>query len=98
MAFLCVACGDGGGSGAGGSGGSGAVSNDPGREVTGCFECEATEYCLIVSGATDVYHCATSDCELDCECFIADGQSRLEVCQTLYSCQEGGDILYCYED
>ena len=97
--FLCVAWGDSGGPGGGGGGGGGgsSVSNDPGREVAGCFDCEASEYCLVVSGATDVFHCATSDCNSDCQCMIEDGQSRLEVCNA-YSCQDASGILYCFEE
>lgn len=95
-ALVCAACGDSGGSGGSGGGGGGgsSVSNDPGREVEGCFDCEASEYCLVVSGDTDVFHCATSECGSDCECLIEDGKSRLEACK-IYSCQDGSGILYC---
>ncbi|NUP07042.1 MAG: hypothetical protein HOW73_13390 [Polyangiaceae bacterium] len=95
-AALVVGCGDDGGNGGGGEGGS-AVSNDPGRDVEGCFDCADTEYCLVVSGETEEFHCAETDCAADCACMIDDGQSRLAVCQA-YSCQEGGDILYCYDE
>jgi hypothetical protein len=93
--FICVACGDSGGSGGGGGGGS-AVSNDPGRDVDGCFDCEASEYCLVVSGDAEAFHCAKSECNNDCACMIDDGKSRLAVCEH-YSCQDGGGILYCFD-
>jgi len=78
-------------------GGDSGVSNDPGRSVAGCFDCAPSEYCLIVSGATDVPHCAAADCGTGCDCIIDDGQSRLESCREMYSCQAGSGILYCFE-
>jgi hypothetical protein len=97
--FICAACSDGGGSGgSGGSGGGGSnVSNDPGRDVKGCFDCDASEYCLVVSGASDAFHCAKSDCNDVCSCLIDDGESRLEICGTTSSCQDGSGILYCFD-
>ena len=93
--FICAGCGDGGGTGGSGGGGS-TVSNDPGRDVKGCFDCEASEYCLVVSGASEAFHCAKSGCNDDCTCLIKDGKSRLEVCGS-YSCQDGSGILYCFD-
>jgi hypothetical protein len=91
--LLMAACGD---SGTGDGGGD--VSNDPGREVEGCFDCTDTEYCLIISGAAgDKNHCAEAACGTECDCIIEDGGTRLEVCQTQYSCQDGSGLLYCFE-
>lgn len=88
-----AACGD--DSGAGGGG----VSNDPGREVEGCFDCTDAEYCLIVSGAEgEDIHCAEAACGVGCECIIEDGGKRLEVCGGQFSCQDDSGILYCFEE
>jgi hypothetical protein len=88
LALLCfAACGGGGGDG---------VSNDPGRPVSGCFDCASSEYCLILSGASDRTYCATSHCGVECACILADGKSRLAACQQS-SCQQGSGILYCFE-
>jgi hypothetical protein len=75
----------------------GGVSNDPGREVAGCFDCSDTEYCLVISGDSEKFHCAEASCGLGCDCIVDDGAARLEVCQTQYSCQDGSGILYCFE-
>jgi hypothetical protein len=87
-----AACGDDSADGA-------SVSNDPGREVAGCFDCTESEYCLIVSRADgEDIHCAEASCGVGCDCIIGDGGKRLEVCQTQYSCQDGSGILYCFDD
>lgn len=90
VVILCAlglwACGD-----------DGGVSNDPGREVAGCFDCSGDEYCIILKrGAGDSFSCATTDCGSDCACLIKDGQARLTACDN-YSCQDGAGILYCRE-
>lgn len=77
-------------------GGGGGVSNNPGRAVTGCFDCTEREYCLIVSGTADRNYCASASCGVGCDCIVDDGRSRLEVCEH-YSCQQGSAILYCFE-
>lgn len=93
MVASFAACGDDGGSGGGG------VSNDPGREVEGCFDCTEAEYCLIVSAESgEDIHCAEASCGIGCECIIDDGGSRLEVCGGMYSCQDDSGILYCFEE
>jgi hypothetical protein len=89
---LLAACGDDGGGSAGGD-----VSGDPGRAVEGCFDCTDAEYCLVISGATEEFHCAEADCGIECPCIIEDGGTRLEVCQAQFSCQDPGGILYCFE-
>lgn len=73
-------------------------TNDVGEPREGCFDCADTEYCIIESGETEAFYCVEPSCEIDCDCMTADAAERLEVCRTLWSCQEGGDIFYCYEE
>jgi|SRR5688572_4093680 len=94
LVFVLAACGD---DGSGGSG-AGNVSGDPGREVEGCFDCTETEYCLIISGETEDFHCAEAACGIECDCIMDDSASRLEICQAQFSCQEGSGLMYCYEE
>lgn len=90
--FIAAGCGDDGGED------GGTPSNDPGRAVEGCFDCSDTEYCLVISGDTEEFHCAEAACGTACDCIIDDGKSRVEECAVLYSCQEGGASLYCYPE
>ncbi len=95
LAALVGGCSDDGGGGAGG-GGSGQTL-EPGREVTGCFDCADAEYCMIFSGGgAESYRCAEATCGLECPCLIEDGEKRHAECAS-YSCQDGSGILYCFD-
>ena len=73
----------------------GGQTLEPGREVSGCFDCAEAEYCIILVGdGTESYRCAEADCGLGCTCIIADGEKRHAECSS-HSCQEGASLLYC---
>jgi len=70
---------------------------EPGREVAGCFDCSATEYCMLFvggDGETETYRCAEASCGLECDCIKEDGAKRHAECKS-YSCQGGSGLLYC---
>ena len=93
-ALAWAGCSDDSGDGAEDDDGSGQTL-EPGREVAGCFECSATEYCLLFSGGeTETYRCAEASCGLECPCIEEDGKKRHAECNT-GSCQQGSGLLYC---
>ena len=74
----------------------GGQTLEPGREVAGCFDCSATEYCMIFTGGeTDTFRCAEASCGLECPCIEGDGKKRHAECESAGSCQAGSGLLYC---
>jgi hypothetical protein len=81
---LIVAC---------GSDGGGATELDPGRKVAGCFDCEASEYCIMIDDGADAAYCAPNTCNGDCDCMMDDAAARHAECSS--SCQDGSGLVYC---
>jgi hypothetical protein len=68
---------------------------DPGRDVSGCFDCTADEYCMMIDteAAADQNFCAPNSCGDDCGCLMDDAAKRHDECSS--SCQDGSGLVYC---